>query len=272
MENLPLSSVFDRTVPVPAEGEEITAKAQGVGQGPVRPGFLQLLSNIWSIVQGKVFLRGVAVGLTGGAGNPANPAEGTIEAIKGIYSTLGPIEALGGNVIASSPNPAEGNVVASWDVVAGQNVRTVGIKVHGGGGHFESIGGEGGAAISFTSVGTAGNPPFNATRPNCLLPAGLIKAWAYVLTNAGGGFTILTQTGSSFAIKGATLNAGPNYIEFEMTSPMTDNKYGVMAFGSHAFTEGYSAKTTTTFRILCPVDPTATTVALTVLALGHHAT
>lgn len=77
MTNLTPAETPDGTVPVPDEGEQVTAVSDLPTHGPVRKGYQALFNKIWCVFKGKVHLRALSV-YPVNTGTAANPADGEI--------------------------------------------------------------------------------------------------------------------------------------------------------------------------------------------------
>lgn len=97
MRNLVAAPVFATPVPVPDDGDWVTADAAGAADGPNNPAEQGLLNKIWAIVKGTVTLESLTID----GGNPGAPQVST----PGLIATTGNILALGliqaGDVISS---------------------------------------------------------------------------------------------------------------------------------------------------------------------------
>lgn len=199
-------------VPVPDDGNNVTADAAGAGDGPNNQEVQGLLNKIWSIVSGKVLFRALAVGLNPGA--PANPGNGTISAFGNIASTTGDIS-------------AGQDLVAARDVQAGGVVNGASHRTTDANGTMIATG----PRVAFTGVTDgAGGGNYQGTDPitNELRPSLITKAWAVARTNDGGfpGRFVKRVNMLGCTIVGG--GANPSEVQFVMASAMDSAEYVVL--------------------------------------------
>lgn len=208
MTNLtPTSDVYADPVPTPDPAEPVRSGGIiGLVLGAIRPSLQALLNRSWSIVNGKVLLRGLAVGLNPGAA--ANPASGTMTAFGAISSTTGDVS-------------AGQDLVAARDVQAGGVVNGASHRTTDANGTMIATG----PRVAFTSVGNGadgGNPPPVTPIPNQLRPVNTPKAWGVFRTTDVPVFA----EGIGF-LSGGIQGGDPQKIDIALSTNMASEIYGV---------------------------------------------
>lgn len=159
----PANDVWDGDPIVPDEGEEITAVTTGPGKGPLRRALQRLLDKIWSVVQGKVSLRALVVGPTGGSA--VNPTAGQV---------------LVESLVVSPNYLGDQSSMQNYVEVSSLLAPIGAARLRGG-------------RLSWTGVTTGaaegGNPPRTQPIKNELRPLLVPKAWLYYKTDGASGFT-----------------------------------------------------------------------------------
>lgn len=207
--NINPAAAWTTPLPVPDDGARITADAGGINDGPVNPAFSILFARDRAITLGIVSLAAIYV--DGGGEAAVVPTPGNIE------TDAGDIIASGGNVTAAQ------QVTAGNDVVAGRSCFANQFGV-------SEMKGRGVLWTDVDTVGTAdeGNPPTNTPLLNDLRPLNTCKAWARVITDGLGSFTLEDACN----IDGVSLQA-PDVIRFLFAENMSAaDKYSVTLAGA----------------------------------------
>lgn len=188
-------ATWSTTLPVPSDGEVITADAAAAGDGPVNPAFQELLDRDAQLALGTVSQAFVYVDGVGEQTIFAPGAAGMIH--------------------------SEADITAATNIKAGTDHR-----VDGAHAHVKLT--QAGVTWTSTDSNAAGpNPPRATAIPNQMLAVNTCKAWCLVRT-ADGGFPGYYVDGIAFSGGSISVAAGPvSTFTFTLSSHMDSTDYVV---------------------------------------------
>lgn len=166
--NITGTAQWTTPIAVPDDGARITADANGGSDGPVNPAFQDLMDRDKAIAQGVVSLKSVSVDGVGEAAGTAGAGE--VGAVGDIFTALGNVQAIIGDVVAGQDVSAARDVNAARDVTAS---RLGDVTMDG-------------SRVVFTNIdvtASGGNPPGTTSLVNDFRPLLAPKAWGRFKTN-----------------------------------------------------------------------------------------
>lgn len=249
MRNLAAAPVFATQVPVPDDGDWVTADAAGASDGPNNPAEQGLLNKIWSLVKGTVTLESLTID----GGNPGAPQVST----PGLIATTGNILALGliqaGDVISSGVEFFISTAAAR-----------VGVTPKG---------------VSWTAITPLDpdgpNPPRDQAITNQARALNTCKAWAVIRTADGGypGYFVdgINMAGGSIVVAGGPVST----FTFNLASAMASANFLALPLIRNVATGAFVGwskltRTASTVVVEANVDFGATNLEIELLVFGRQ--